>query len=599
MTDFLRRYFLFTVCLSFSVIVPLGCTKNESSDEFENYVHEPVKANIKGLDPATTGGDLYSAVAMGQIYEGLMQYSYLERPIKPEPSLADGMPVISKDLKTYEFKIKKGVLFHDDPCFRTSNGRGRELTADDFIFSWKRLADPANHSDGFWIFDGKVNGITEWRDAAVKRGAADYAKPIDGFEAVDKYTLKIHLKRPYPQLLYVLTMTPSYVLPHEAVETYGQELQNHPVGTGPYKFRSWTRNARLIYDKNPNYRNELYPSNGETQDKTEGRLDDAGKKLPLNDGVVFTEIIEDQPRFLNFRKGEFDWVEIPKDNFDSSVVNDELTAGFKDQGVVLNKSIDQDVTFDGFNMEDPVVGGAKGKYIRQAMTAAIDTENLIKKFYNGRAVSAQGPVPPSVVGYDPGRKNSLKTYDIGLAKTLLKKAGYPDGIGLPEIVYETPDGTTMRQMSEFFQQEMGRIGIKVRISMNTWPQFVDKIKNRKAQMFGLAWAADYPDAENFFQLFYGPNSSPGPNQSNYNNPEFNKLYDKVAVMADTPERNAIYHKMEDILVEDCPYIYDVHRKSFVLTNGWFKNYKRNLSLLNYVKYYRIDTQAKRKLRKKL
>jgi oligopeptide transport system substrate-binding protein len=590
---------LFSALIAFlSLALIASCTKKEDSI-YENYVHESIKSNVKGLDPATTASDLYPGIVMGQIYEGLLQYSYLERPVHPEPLLADGMPQISKDGMTYTFKIKKGVLFHDDPCFKTTNGKGRELEAEDFIFSWKRLGDPALHSDGFWIFDGKVRGMTEWRDSMVKAGKADYSKPVEGFSAPDKNTLVIKLVKPYPQLLYVLTMTGAWVVPHEAVDTYGADLQNHPVGTGPYKFKSWVRNAQVILDRNPNFREETYPTKGEAADQAEGRLADAGKKLPLNNGVVFTEMVEDQPRFLNFRKGVFDWLEIPKDNFDSTVKNDSVTDDLKAQSVALHKSFDGDITFDSFNMEDPVVGGDKNKFLRQAMSLAVNTDELIKKFYNGRALAAQGPIPPEVLGYDANRKSPYKTHDLEKAKELLKKAGHADGVGISEITYETYNGSTNRQIAEFFQQSMSQIGIKIKININTWPEFLDKVKTKKAQMLGMAWSADYPDGENFLQLFYGRNASPGPNNSNYNNPEYNKLYEQAAVMQDGPERRKIYQKMVDMVVEDCPWIFDAHRKAYVLTNGWLSNFKRNLTILNYIKYYRVDKDKKAELKKKL
>lgn len=574
-----------------------SCSKKDDP-KYENYIQEPVAANVKDLDP-TVSSDLYSSIIMGQIFSNLVQYNYLKRPMVIEPLDADGMPKVSADKKTYTFKLKKGILFHDNECFKATGGKGREVTAEDYIYSWKRTADPATHSDGFWIFEGKVKGFVEWRDEAAKAGKADYSKPVLGLSAPDKYTIKIDLLKPYPQLLYVLAMNPGAVVPKECVEFYGQEFQNHPVGSGPYRFNSWVRNSKIILDRNPTYRDEFYPSSGEPGDKENGLLVDAGKKLPLNDGIIFTEIIEDQPRFLNFRKGAFDWTAIPKDNFDTTVKKDKIDPALAKQGVSLNITVDTDVTFNSFNMDDPIVGGAKGKPIRQALSLAMNSPELIQKFYNGRAVPAQGPVPPNLAGYDPTLKNPYKGPDIEGAKAILKKAGHPNGQGIPELVYELNSGSTGRQMGEFFQQRAALIGIKIKLNTNTWPEFIQKQKVRKAQLFGMAWQADYPDAENFLQLFYGPNGSPGPNNSNYNNPEFDKLYQQASTLFDSPERNAIYKKMVAIIVEDAPWIFETHRKSYVLTNGWFKNFKRNLTIQNYAKYYRIDKDAKKELKKNL
>lgn len=586
---------IFTLCFALFLT---SCTKQDDG-EFANYVQEPVKSNVKDLDP-TVSSDLYSSIIMGHIFSNLVQYHYLKLPMRIIPLDAEAMPTISADKKTYTFKLRKGLMFHDSEAFKATGGKGREVTAEDYLYSWKRAADPSTHSDGFWIFEGKVKGFKEWRDEAAKVGKADYSKPVPGLSAPDKYTIKITLEKPYPQLLYVLAMNPAAVVPREAVEFYGQEFQNHPVGSGPYKFRSWVRNSKIILDKNPNYRkDDLYPADGDPDDKAAGRLADAGKSLPLNDGIVFHEVVEDQPRWLNYMKGAFDWVEIPKDNQDGAVKNGKVSENITALGMNLSTTVDNDVTFDSFNMEDPVVGGAKGKLLRQALSLAVDPNELIKKFYDGRAVSAQGPVPPSSSGFDPSLKNPYKGPNIEKAKELLKKAGHPNGEGLPELVYDVYSGSTARQLAEFFQQRAALIGVKVRINVNTWPEFIQKQKIKKIQVFGMAWQADYPDGENFLQLFYGPNKSPGPNNSNYDNPEFNKLYEQASVLFDGPARNAIYRKMMDILVDDIPWVFNVHRKSYVLTQGWFKNYKRNLTIQNYGKYYRIDAAAKAELKKKL
>lgn len=587
----------FLVLALITSITITSCTKKEDK-EYDHFVHYPIKANIKGIDPIHSS-DLYSSTVMAQIYSALMQYNYLKRPTTVEPLDADGMPKISKDQKTYTFKIKKGIMFHDNPCFKATNGKGREVTAEDYIYSWKRVADPKSVSDGFWVFEGKIKGFKQWQEEASKAGKTDYSKPVPGLEAVDSYTLKITLEKPYPQLLYVLTMNQSSPVAKECVEHYGPEYQNNPVVSGPYKFKSWVRNSKIILEKNPNYRQETYPTTGEPTDAANGLLADAGKKLPLNEGVIFTEVVEDQPRYLNFRKGVFDIAEIPKDNFDTTVKNDELVPELASQGIRLGKYIDDDVTFESFNQDDPIVGGAKAKHLRQALSLVIDPQELITKFYNGRAVPAHGPIPPSISGYDPSLKNPYKGPNLEKAKALLKKAGYPDGKGLPELQYETYAGSTGRQIVEYFQQRAALIGVKIKITVNTWPEFLSKQKKRRAQMFGMAWSADYPDAENFLQLFYGPNGSPGPNNSNYNNPEFNKLYDKAAVMQDGPARNAIYRKMVDLVVEDAPWIFNIHRKQYVLTHGWFKNYKRNMMILNHIKYYTVDSALKEQLKKKL
>jgi oligopeptide transport system substrate-binding protein len=565
-----------------------SCSRTKA--EPANTVHLTSVAKIKGLDPIFSD-DLYSGIEVAHAYEGLLQYHYLKRPYMLIPNLAEAMPTISKDGKTYTFKIKKGVVFQDDACFKATNGKGRELTADDFIYSWKRLADPKLNSSGWWVFDGKIVGLNEWHDAAAKSGAADYSKPIEGLKAVDPYTLQITLKNHSAQFLYFLAMQFTAVVPHEAVEMYGPEFLNHAVGTGPYHLTEYNPSSRLIWDRNPTYRKEFYPTEGEPGDKEAGLLEDAGKPLPLNDRVV-TEIFEEsQPMWLKFMAGKVDAIAIPKDNF-SQAVNSagDLTPEFKAKNFQLTKAPTLDVTHISFNMIDPIVG--KNKYLRQAMSLAYDSIKYIDLFYNGRAISAQGPIPPGIAGYDPDFKNPYRQYNVTKAKELLAKAGYPGGKGLPPLEYLTLSDTTSRQDAEYSQSMFKQLGIELKVTTSSWPEFVASVKNRKGQLYGQAWAADYPDAENFLQLFYSKNMSPGPNDANYSNPEFDKLYEKSLTLDDSPQRTELYKQMVKILVDDCPWIFGAHRLTYGLSQPWLRNLKYHDVDLARFKYLRVDPAAK-------
>ncbi|MCB0414729.1 MAG: hypothetical protein KDD50_10375, partial [Bdellovibrionales bacterium] len=473
---------------------------------------------------------------------------------------------------------------------------GRELVANDFIYAWKRLADPQNKSDGFWIFDGKIKGLDKWRDN-LSNNKGKFEDPIGGLRAVDDHTLQIKLEKPYFQLLYVLAMTYSAPTAKEAVDKYGKEYLNHPVGTGPYKLEKWVRGSKLTLVKNENWAGETYPTEGEEQDKSNGLLEDAGKKLPFADKIVFHVIIEDQPLWLNFMKGNIDMLGIPKDNFDSSVKNGELTADMRDKGIRLQITSEPDVTYIAFNMEDPVLG--KNENLRKALSLAYHSRAVIKKFYNDRAVSANSPIPPDIEGYDADFKNPYKTHDVEKAKEYLKKAGFPGGKGLPAFEYITTSSATARQMSEQFKESMAQIGVNIKIATSSWPQFLEKIKNKKAQMFGMAWLADYPDAENFLQLLYGKNISPGPNGSNFKNKEFDKLYEKASLLPPGAEREKLYKEMRDIVVEKAPWIPGAHRLGFYTYQGWLHNFKRHSIISDYFKYLRVDLKEKQELKKKL
>ncbi len=494
-----RAVFGLTAFTVFLGLLTASCTHKV---EIENTLHVEMKGQIKGLDPINAN-DLYAAQVLSTAYECLYQYKYLKRPLEVEPLLADGMPEISKDGLTYKIKVKKGVRFADFEGF--PNGKGREMTAKDFIYSWRRLTDPVNTSEGFWVFDGHIKGLNEWRDKRAKNEVA-FDAPIEGLETPDDNTIIIKLKKPYYQLIYQLASAYTAVVPHEAVDKYGKEFLNHTVGTGPYLLSEWIRSSRLTFVRNPNWRGETYPNEGSPGDQDAGFLADAGKPLPFADKVVFYELPEDQPRWLKFMKGETDFIEIPKDNFDAAVKNGEVLPETAAKGIALRKDPDPDLVYIGFNMLDPVLG--KKDLLRKAMALAYDSDTFIQKFYNGRAINAQSQVPPGVDGYDPDFKNQYKQHNVEKAKELLAKAGYPEGKGLPEFEYNAPSDATDRQIGEYLQQQESAIGVKVRVQLFSWPQFNERLKEKKAQMYGIAWSADYPDAENFLQLLYGPNRKP-------------------------------------------------------------------------------------------
>lgn len=575
--------------LLFTLSIGLWSCTRGSKDKL-NEINISVSANVKGMDPIYAS-DSYSNTLVAQIFEPLMHYHYLKRPLELEPLVADSMPTVSKDGLVHTFKIKKGVLFHDSEIF--PGGKGRELVASDFIFSFKRLADPELQSDGFWIFDGKIVGLNEWRDKRTKK-QAKFEDSIEGLTAPDKHTLVIKLTKPFYQLHYVLTMGYTAAVPHEAITKYGKEFLNKPVGTGPFKFDRWIKNSKIELVRNPTWRGDKYPTEGAPGDKEAGLLDDAGKKMPFADRLVVHEIIESQPNWLNFMRGNLDAAGIPKDNFDTAVVGNKLNKEMVDKGISLIINKEPDVTYVAFNMDDPVLG--KNADLRKAMSLAYSTEAIIKQFYNGRAISAQSPIPPAIDSYQEDYKNPYKDFNLKKAMEHLKKAGYPGGKGLPEFEYSSLASTTSRQMSEHFKESMAKIGVKIKISSSSWPQFNEKVKAKKAQMWGIAWMADYPDAENFYQLLYGPNESPGSNSSNFKNPEFDKLFKQASFLPPGPKRTALYVKMRDIFVDQAPWIPGAHRLGYLISHKWYKNLKRHSIINDVYKYRKVDTKLKVKLK---
>ena len=576
--------------LVFIFLTAVSCTR--SKNDIPNTLRIASQAKVKGIDPIYAD-DQYSGNESSRVYEGLLQYHYLKRPYVLVPNLADAMPKVEDAGATYTFKLKQGVLFHDDPAFKETQGKGRELTANDVVYSFMRLADPKNASPGWWVLDGKIKGLNDWREQASKAGKADYARPVEGLKPIDRYTLQIKLTAPSAQFLYALAMPLTGVVPREAVEAYGKEFINHGVGTGPFRLKEFNGNSKMVYLRNPTYRKEVYPTEGEASDRASGLLEDAGKPIPFVDQVVVQVMEESQPRWLNFLSGKLDYSVIPKDNFQQAMaptgkdVSDEL----KSKNIRLIVSPGLDITHTSFNMADPLLG--KNKLLRQALSVAYDDVPAIELFYNGRALAAQGPIPPGIEGYDSTFKNPYRQFNLAKAKELLAKAGFPEGKGLEPLEYATLSDSTSRQMNEYAQKAFGAIGVRLKINTYSWPEFQAAVKNKRGQIWSFAWGADYPDAENFLQLFYSKNVSPGPNDSNYSNPEFDRLYEQALKLQDSPARTALYKKMVALVVEDCPWIFGVHRLGYMLTQPWLKNMKAHDFDHAMAKYLRVDFAARK------
>lgn len=572
-----------------ALIMSVSCTKKV--DLKEKVLNLSVSAKVKGFDPVNAG-DTYSSGEIARVYEGLLSYHYLKRPYELIPNLAESMPTVSNSGMTYTFKIKKGVKFHDNKCF--PGGKGRELKAQDFVFSIKRMADAKNVSTGWWLLDGKIKGLNQWRDKYAGADKSNYADEVEGLKALDDYTLQFTLSKEYPQFLYALAMVYTYAVPKEAVDHYGKDFINNPVGTGPFITKAYNQGKRIEYTKNPAFRDMFYPTEGAPGDKEAGLLKDAGKKLPLVDKIVVNIQTESQPAWLSFEKGKTDYHGIPKDNFDSVVNPDKgITDAYAKKGIALEITPDLDITYIAFNHEDPLF--KSNVKLRQAMSIAYDGVTANKLFYNDRGILAQTILPPGIGGYDKDYKNPYRQFNVEKAKKLLAEAGYPGGKGLPVIQYDTTANTISRQMSGYLKKQMAEIGINIQVNQNTWPQLTKKVKTRQSQMFGMAWVGDYPDAENFLQLIYGPNSAPGPNGSNYNNASFNALFDKATKMQPGEERAALYKKLAQQSAEDVAYIFGVHRTSFVVKHSWLKNYKFSTFSHGNEKYLSVDLKQKAKM----
>ena len=586
--DFVRK--LTSAALIAAIFILTGCSRSPSQSEPNQItLYSALGAKVRGLDPGDIG-DTTSALVASQIFECLYQYHYLKRPYELIPQLADGMPEVSGDGLEYTIKIKRGVYFTDDACFE--GGKGRELKADDFIFAWKRIANIKYLSKNWWIFDGRIVGLDEFREytkSCKKKEDVDYSRPVEGLQSPDDYTLVIKLKKPWPQIIYLLAHNPTAPVAREAVERYRDDIINHPVGTGPFMLEVWNRGSYLELVKNPNWRGEKYPSEGEEGDLEKGLLADAGREMPLVDKISWMIILEDQPRWLQFLRGKIDASGIPKDNYSQAIdPQRKLTPAMKERNIHLEIFRDPSTYWLGFNMEDPVLG--VNKPLRQAISCAIDREKYIELFTNNRGEIAYGFIPPLMKAYAPDIRDVVQTgYNPEKARWLVGEAEKIYGGELPELTLYLPGADTgFRQIGQFIRNNLEQVGLKLEVEYMDWPTFQDRVKSKSAQMFTLGWIADYPDTENFLQLFYSKNVSPGSNNFNYSSPEFDRIYERVSVMQDSPERTDLYRKAERVVVEDCPAVFMTHGVAFVLYHDWVRNYKPHAFGYGLAKYRRID-----------
>ncbi len=588
----MRRGYLASLLLA--LVLQAGCRAGLDHPADRGDTLYLTTSRLRGFDPVKVS-DLPSGLAIGRVYEGLLQHSYLARPYRVEPLLAEAMPEQSPDGLTYTFRLRRGIFFSDDPCFEATHGKGREMTADDVVYSLKRLADPKAESVGWWILNGRIVGLDEFHDAAAASAQTDYEISVEGLKAPDRYTVQIRLKQPYPQLLWVLAMHHAVVVPREAVEKYGKLFAAHPVGTGPYVLKSWRRNYSLEFVRNPKWaetgRREVYPSAGGPGDAEAGLLLDAGKPLPMIGRIVTYTVSDPATQWMMFLSGEVDRSEISRDNW--NVVMDEhrnLLPDLTRRGLRLSSGSEMSIGYIGFNMEDPVLGG--NRKLRQAMSCAFNSADW-ERMNNYRILKPTGPIPQDMPDH---REAPLPySYDLDRARKLLAEAGFPDGLDPAtgrrlefELQIGRADDLELRQSAELFTSFMEKIGITIRPVYNNWPTFLDKLDRKQAQLYTLRWIADYPDADNFLQLFYGANVSPGPNHSNYANPQFDALYERARVLSDGPERSALYRQMSDLVVEDCPWIFAADYLVFMLNQSRVRNFKMHPFAMGLEKYYRLE-----------
>ena len=593
-----------TVAAAVFVALAMASMRAVYAVQSEVVLHLPMSTTgPNSLDPVR-GSSTYDNRACGFVYESLLEYEYLHRPFKLKPCLLEEMPESLDNGKRFRFKLKKGIRFHDDPCF--PDGKGREVIADDVFYSLKRMADNQNQPKGWWLLKDSIVGFDEYRDQQNEADQFDYDVPVEGMVKISDYEFEIRLNEPFYRFIYTLAMFQTAVVPREAVDHYGERFSRHPIGTGPYLLKHWQTASRMTFVRNPTYRLETYPDDpgmnkdgsepypGYQEDVQLGFYDDAGKPLPLNDRVQVTMYVEAQPMWLKFLNREIDYTTTDRNAYEQAFIkrNRRLRQSFVDRGIRSSPVPLLDMIYNGFNMEDPEFGGYedKKKYVRQAISLMYNYDELNAAFYSGQNLIYDGPIPAGMDGH-PENHRAPKSYrglNIQKARKLLAKAGHPDGKGLPPLQFFTsrqPDSIAMAEMNK---RNLAKIGIRMKIESVDFATLSERLREKRAPFFGLAWGSDYPDAENNLQLFYGPYKSPSSNNFNYDRPEFNKLYEEARVMSPCEERTQKYIQMRDMVIEDCPMIGSMARTRNYLNHSHLKNFKPVEVFSNWPKYLNIE-----------
>ncbi len=589
--------------------------------------------------------------------------------------LGENAPADQIAQSVYVIKIKPGILYAPHPAF-AKDAQGaylyhhlkpgevgdkrspwsfkhqgtRELTADDYVYALKRHATTRIPAPVFGVFADYVVGLADYgkliraEDKKLRAGLKptdrdkpflDFRRwPLAGADAIDAHTLRIRIQGKYPQWKYWMAMTFMAPIPWEADAFYAQpgmaanglSMSTWPVGTGPYMMWEFIQDRRHVLKRNPNYRGEPYPCEGEPKDKAEGLLKDCGLKTPFVDTVVFNMEKEAVPQDAKFRQGYLDVPEFDQMSYGNAYKiqmedSKDFNREFTDKGIVLSRTVDLSSRYMGFNWLDPVIGQGdtpaqriKNRKLRQALSIAIDWDEFNRIFPKAAGEVAHGPLPGGVFGSRHGTPQGINPVthkvvngvvvrrSIDEAKALLAEAGYPDGrdakTGKPLVLnydFGSPATPDAKASLDWTSKQFARLGIQLEIRATDYNQFQDKVRRGKHQIFTWGWLADYPDAENFLFLLYGPNAKSlhdGENAANYQSPAYDELYAKLRFMNDGPEKQAVIDKMVRILQEDSPWSWGYFPYASGAYQHWVRNGKPSIMVRNQGQYYRIDTKER-------
>ncbi len=548
--------------------------------DMSKTLHVQIKKSETGIDPATAS-DFNTLSIIENVFDPLLRYDYLARPVKLQPNTLTAMPEVDASKTLYTFHIKPGIHFSADPAF---GSKVRELTAADYVYSFNRLQDPAVKSPWRFIFDRKLAEM----------------------KATERYTLQIRLKQPDANFLFELAMPATSAVAREVIDAHPHDAGQHPVGTGPYLLKTWLHGEKIVLDANPDFRSTVF--DGTPGDDANDRViaqSLVGRQLPLIGHIEIKVVEEQQAQMLSFLSGQFDYLEqIPPPL--ANMVLDEgnaLRPELAKKGMRLALFTPLHTYYTWMNMEDPVLGGVTPARIalRRAIAMAYNREEDIRVLEHGLALPAQSPIPPDARGYDPAYR-AATVYDPALARALLERYGYrirpgdtfrsqPDGKPLV-LTMHTQASTTGRLRDEFWQRSLNAIGIRVAFKADTYTEIIKASRLGQVQMFETDWLGDIPDGENFLQLLYGPNRD-GVNYSRFALAQYDRLFEESRKLEDGPARTQLYRQMSRLIDDYAPWVVRVHPLSADLRQGWLENYKRHPVMLTNWRYLDLDLEQRR------
>jgi ABC-type transport system substrate-binding protein len=556
-----------------------------------------------GFDPPQLSDTVSNAI-VASIFDPLLTYDYLARPVRLKPNTLVAMPEINAEHTHFVFRLQPGILFADDPAF---GGRPRELVAADYVYSIKRYYDPKVRSPSLYHYEGAgLLGLSELRKQALDaKQAFDYDTEVAGARTLDRYSFEIRTARPAPRLPYVLaTAGLSGAVAREVVHGDPARAMQHPVGTGPFRLVAWKRSSRVVLERNPGYRSVVHDEQPAPDDMLGQTIAQQmrGRALPMVDRVEIAIIEESQPRWLAFLNGELDMMIVPSEFIDTAAPNRRLAPHLAKRGMQMRQLVNPITRHVYFGMEHPMVGGYTTEKValRRAIGLAYDTRREIDLVRHGQMVPAQSVIAPGVSGYDPTLRSEMGTHDVPRAKALLDLYGYVDRNG--DGWREQPDGSPLvlqlnteptqlaRQLQGLWKKAMDAVNVKIEFRTATWPENIKASRAGKLMMWTTGWSAAIPDGTYFMDILYGPSKGQA-NGARFDLPAFNALNERQRVLPDGPERDALIQQGMKISLAYMPYKASGHDLTTWLTQPRVLGYVPHPFMRDFWRYCDVGTPA--------